>query len=218
MALDPRLHTPIALGAFGVVFLAVGLFVLWSDLRAPPDPAQAAPVVDAAALAGQAPGALVLLEGTIAKATQPLESRLVLLQRQVATGKTRPGTNEVRFSWVVEATEGRPFSLEGRAGTVTVRVVAAELRDPPHQVPADVGVVTAGTRRLSGFEAGDAVGVLATVRSATEVEASVVAPGSAASLKTSLATSALVPKILGGIFVLVGLATALSAAVMALRP
>jgi hypothetical protein len=213
--MDPRLQTPLFLGAFGVVFLAVGLYVLWDAVNSPPDPALAAPVVELAKVGERSPGTQVVLEGTIAGATPVIEAGLVLLQRQTATGVRKPGSNDVRFTWEVASTEHRPFVLEGGGTTITVTTSAAEWREPPHT--SDPGTVTAGTQRLAGFKANDVVTVLATVRSKTEVEAHVLFGGDAAAFRASFAGSALAPRILGGAFALVGFVTALSALVTVLR-
>jgi hypothetical protein len=215
MELDPRLETPLFLGAFGLIFLVVGLYVLWVAIRTPPDPAREAEVVDAARLQAVAPGTTVIFEGTIAAGTPPIESDFVLLQRQVARGVTKPGTNDIRFAWDVTSTENRPFALEATGGTVSVSTVSAEWRDPPHTT--DPGTVTAGTSRLAGFKANDRVTVLGRVKSPTDVDATVLFGGDAAAFKASVAGSALVAPILGGGFGLVGLALVIFAIVQVLR-
>jgi hypothetical protein len=214
MELDPRLETPLFLGAFGLVFLVVGLYVVWDAMHTPPDPAREAQVVSVADLGTIAPGTTVILEGTIAAATPVIEADFVLLQRQVAKGVTKPGTNDIRFAWDVTSTENRPFALEG-TGTVSVSTTSAEWRDPPHTT--DPGTVTAGTTRLAGFKAKDQVTVLATVHSPTDVDAQVLFGGDAEAFRSSLAASAMVPRVLGGAFALVGFLTALYAVVTVLR-
>jgi hypothetical protein len=213
--MDPRLQTPLALGAFGLVFLAVGLYVLWDAVNTPPDPAQTAPLVEVRALGQQAPGAQVVLQGVIAANTPVVEAGFVLLQRQVAEGVRKPGSNDVRFAWEAVSTENRPFVLEGDGASISVGTSAAEWRSPPHTT--DPGTVTAGTPRLAGFKAKDVVTVLATVRSATEVDAQVLFGGDAAAFRASIAGSALATRILGGAFAIVGFFTALYAVVQALR-
>ncbi|MDX2015970.1 MAG: hypothetical protein SFW67_37595 [Myxococcaceae bacterium] len=212
--MDPRLQTPLFLGAFGLIFLVVGLYVLWDALNTPPDPAQTAPIVEPQGVAQQAPGTQVVVQGTIAASTPAIEADFVLLQRQTASGVRKPGSNDVRFTWDVVSTEHRPFVLEGQ-GRVSVTCGSAEWREPPHTT--DPGTVTAGTPRLAGFKAGDVVTVLATVRSATEVDAQVLFGGDAQAFRSSIAGSAMVPRVLGGIFALVGFLTALSAVVQVLK-
>jgi hypothetical protein len=213
--MDPRLQTPLFLGAFGIVFLGVGLYVLWDAMNTPPDPAQTAPIVEPQAVGQQAPGTQVVLQGTIAATTPVIEADFVLLQRQTARGVAKPGSNDVRFTWDVVSTENRPFVLEGSAGRVTVTCGSAEWRDPPHTT--DPGTVTAGTPRLAGFKVKDVVTVLATVRSATEVDAQVLFGGDAAAFRSSIAGSALASRILGGAFALVGFFTALYAVIQFLK-
>ena len=199
-----RQEGPLALGALGLVFAGAGLFVLWGAVSAPPDPALAAEVVDASRL-GALRGKAVVLEGRVGAANPLLDQDFALLQRQVAKGVTRPGSNDVRFSWEVVAAEPDSFLLESGGSPVTVSIDAAEWRDPPHTT--DPGVVTAGAQRVTGFHLADVVTVLATVRSPTEVDATVLFGGNAAALRASLTRSGLVEPILGGLFSLIGLST-----------
>jgi hypothetical protein len=189
-----RQEGPLALGALGLVFAGAGLFVLWGAVSAPPDPALAAEVVDASRL-GALRGKAVVLEGRVGAANPLLDQDFALLQRQVAKGVTRPGSNDVRFSWEVVAAEPDSFLLESGGSPITVSIDAAEWRDPPHTT--DPGVVTAGAQRVTGFHLADVVTVLATV----------LFGGNAAALRASLTRSGLVEPILGGLFSLIGLST-----------
>ena len=220
MALDPRLHTPLFLGAFGLVFGLVGLWLVLDSLSAPADPIEAAPLVDARTLETYADGTLVLADGRVAASAPVLQDGLALVQRQVAQGVTRPGSNEVRFTWEPEATEPPAFDLELPGRAVRVRTADAEWRDPPRIVPAEAGLVTAGTKRAVGFAPSDTITVRAIVVRANglvEFDAEELFGGSAAEYRASARTSHLVPLILGGVFALAGCAAVAGALVQAAR-
>jgi hypothetical protein len=220
MDVDPRLQTPLILGGFGLVFTLVGLWMLWSAWRERADPVEAAPLVDARTLEAQQPGTLVLAEGRVAEGTRAGEGGLVLSQRQVATGVTKPGSNDVRFTWEPASSALPAFDLALPGGVVRVRSGEATLSDPPRVVPEDPGVVTAGVERHVGFAAGDEFTVRAIVvrdGQRAELQPQELFGGSAEAYRAEARRRRLVPFIFGGAFALVGVALLLTALAQAGR-
>ncbi len=210
MTVNERLHMPLMLGAFGLVFLTVGLYAGYVGMGADrADSPRAAAVVNARGLAAQAAGATVLIEGRIASGQPVVEGGLVLLQRQHAVGVTKPGTNEYRFAW--EPMSGQPPSVVAAplaidsGGAVTLINADFSWRDPP-RVALQPTLVVAGSTRLVGFAAGDAITLRATVVDGAQarVRAIEVFGGTHAAYLRSVTASAAVPYVLGGGFALLG--------------
>lgn len=221
MTVNERLHMPLMLGAFGLVFFTVGLYAVYVGWNTDVDLAgslRAAPVVDARGLAAHTPGAAVLIEGRIAAGQPVVEGGLALLQRQHAVGVTKPGTNEFRFAW--EPMSGQPPSVVAAplaidsGGAVTLINADFSWRDPP-RVQAQPATVVAGSTRLVGFAAGDAISVRATVVDGAQarVRAIEVFGGTHAAYLRSVTASAAVPYVLGGGFALLGVGMLIAAAV-----
>lgn len=207
--LDPRLHTPLINAGIGAGALLVGVFVLRSagsdELRA----LRALPVVDARGLAARPAGTAVLLEGRLAARQPSVEAGLVLAQRQQAVGVTRPGTNDVRFSWEPIAATPMgvgPLVIETRTGPVTVPLADLRFRDPP-RVVLEPATVVAGSLRLVGFAAGDTITVQGRVLdgAGAVLQAVEIIGGPRAAFLRRVAAGAAVPWVLGGLFGLLGL-------------
>lgn len=219
MTVDERLHMPLMLAAFGLVFLTVGLYAGYVGMGADrADSPRAAAVVDARGIAAQAAGATVLIEGRIAGGQPVVEAGLVLLQRQQAVGVTKPGTNEYRFAW--EPMPGQPPSVVAAplaidsGGAVTLVNADFSWRDPP-RVALQPTLVVAGSTRLVGFAAGDAITLRATVVDGAQarVRAIEVFGGTHADYLRSVTASAAVPVVLGGGFALLGAGLSIAAVV-----
>jgi hypothetical protein len=213
MKVNERLHMPLTLGAFGLVFFTVGLYAVHDGWHTDVDLADSlrdVPVVDARGLATQTAGATVLIEGRIAVHQPVVEAGLSLLQRQQAVGVTKPGTNEIRFTWEPvparpSSDSTQPLAIDGGGGTVTLVNTDFSWRDPP-RVETQPATVVAGSTRLVGFAAGDAITLRATVVDGAQarVRAIEVFGGTHAAYRRSLAASAAVPYVLGGGFALAG--------------
>jgi hypothetical protein len=215
MAFDPRLQTPLVLAGFGVVFVAVAA-ILASSLDDPPtaDTLVDAPAADAAALTGLAAGTTVLIEGRIAAGSATPGEGFVAFERQSAQGETRPGSNDVRFGWVLQARTAPPFVLETATGPVRIANADYELREPPHQSPASLGTVTAGTIRTVGFRPGDVVTVQGAVGADSArgaLTALVVRGGDRAAFVRGEQGSAVVPGVMAALFGLFGVGALVAA-------
>ncbi len=218
MALDPRLHAPLINAGIGIVALLIGGLAIGTAGDEEAAALRALPLVDARALAAQAAGSPVLIEGRIAAGQPMVEHGLALLQRQHAVGFTRPGTNEYRFAW--KPLPGQPAGVTSAplgidsGGTVTVVNDDFAWRDPP-RVVAQPTTVVAGSTRLMGFAAGDAITLHATVVDGAQarVRAIEVFGGSHAQYLRGAAASAAVPYVLGGGFALAGVGMLIAAAV-----
>jgi hypothetical protein len=219
MTVGERLHMPLMLGAFGLVFLTVGVYAIYIGMGADQaDSPRAAPLVDARGLATQAAGATVLIEGRIAGGQPVVEAGLALLQRQHAVGVSKPGTNEFRLAW--KPMPGQPPSVVpaplaiDSGGAVTLVNADFSWRDPP-RVALQPSLVVAGSTRLVGFAAGDAITLRATVVDGAQarVRAIEVFGGTHADYLRSVTASAAVPVVLGGGFALLGAGLLISAVV-----
>lgn len=201
--------SPVQVSAFqsavAVVLLGAGGLLVSSGLEAVASPLLDAPVVDARSISEFAPEALVLAEGRIDEKAELLEPGLALAQWEIARGVSKPGSNDVRFTWEFEATRVQSFTLVTAAGPVIVDGSAATL-EAPTRSPAAEGVVTAGTRRVVGFAPGDEVTVEGAVRAAgAGVTARRIVGGTAEALRDGVRRSARVPFVLGAGFAIAGL-------------
>jgi hypothetical protein len=219
MTLEEKYHTPLALAAFGLVFLVVGVYaavVTHQEDTGLARTLRAAPVVDAVSVAAQPPGTTVLVEGRLAAGNPPVEGGLVTLQRQEAQAVTVPGKSELRISWKTLRTDARPLLVDTPAGALAIVNTDYGWRDVPRRVPEDSGVVTAGMQRLAGFAAGDRIVAHATVvdhEGRRALKAVEIDAGPLDGYLASKRGSELVGYLLGGAFALVGLGLLASAGV-----
>lgn len=147
-----------------------------------------------------------------------LQDGLSLFQREVAKGETKPGSNDVRFTFVPESVEAPPFELETSSGRVRVRLSPeASWADAPRVVEAEPGFVTAGKKRLHGFAPADQVTVQGKVLGAGEIEAHVIRGGTVADYRAQEKKSGAVGLVLGGLFALAGLGVLIAAALQISR-
>lgn len=203
---DPRRQTPLINAGLGVGALLLGVLVMGTAGTGETAALRALPVVDARGLATQEAGATVLVEGRVAAGQPVIEAGLVLLQRQRAVGVTKPGTNEIRFTWEPQPT-AQPAALVIDSGPGAVTLVNHDFiwRDPP-RVALQPATVVAGSTRVVGFAEGDAITVRATVvdGATARLRAIEVYGGTRAAYLRSVAGSELVPWVLGGGFALLG--------------
>jgi hypothetical protein len=192
----------LGLGGFGLVFFAVGAYVLWGSLSS--KPAATISTVEAASVAQQPVGAEVIVEGRLS-ATALVRGQLAIALEQEAVGETKPGSNAVRMTWKTVSVLAQPFEVEDATGRARVRSAGDDWRDPPRQEPEALGVVTAGTKRSIGFARGDVVTVRGVVVEGGQLDAKELFGGSAEAYANAKKASALVPTILGGVFALAGL-------------
>jgi len=213
MTINPKLHMPLALAAFGLVFFTVGIYAVLDTSWKQADLAgrlRAAPVVDGASIGAQPAGALVLIEGSVGAANPVIESGLVTLLRQEAESVSSPGGSERRFSWKTVRAEARPLQVETAAGALFIVNDDYAWRDAPRRVPEDPGLVTQGTSRVTGFAVGDpivAYGTVVTRDGRPGIEAAEVHGGSRAGYLIGKQATDWVGYILGGAFALVGAVT-----------
>lgn len=203
---DPRRQTPLINAGFGLGALLLGILVMGTAGSGQTAALRALPVVDASGLAAQEAGATVLVEGRVANGQPVIEAGLVLLQWQRAVGVTKPGTNEVRFTWEPQpAAQTTALVIESGPGAVTLVNHDFIWRDPP-RVALQPATVVAGSTRVAGFAAGDAITVRATVVDGAQarLRAIEIYGGTRASYVRSVAGSELVPWVLGGGFALLG--------------
>lgn len=207
------LHVSAFLGAVGAAFLGAGGLVVSSGLETLEAPVLEVPVVDATSVSALAPASLVLVEGRIDDAVTPLEAGLALVRVESARGVTRPGSNDVRFTWEETSTRTQSFVLKTATGPLFVRAEGATLEEPS-RVESPPGVVTAGTQRAVGFAPGDAVVVEGSVRGGAAgpaVDARRILGGTVSSVRDGVRRSARVPFVLGSGFGVAGLLALVSA-------
>lgn len=176
VGLDARLHAPLISTGIGIVAVLLGVLVIGTADSGEADALRTLPALDARALGPRSAGEAVLIEGRIA--SHPvIEGGLVALQRQRAVGAYKPGTNEVRFTWETESVAlPTVFTLDVLGGAVTLMANDFSWREVPRIVDQP-SVVTAGSRRLAGFAAGDAVTVDGTVAAGAHGASSGAADG-----------------------------------------
>jgi hypothetical protein len=213
MTLNPKLHMPLALAAFGLVFFTVGIYAVLDASWKQTDLAgrlRAAPVVDGASISAQPVGALVLIEGSVGAANPVIESGLVTLLRQEAEAVSTPGDSRRRISWKTLRAEARPLQVETAAGTLFIVNDDYAWRDAPRRVPDNTGVVTPGLSRVAGFAVGDpivAYGTIVTRDGTPGIKAAEIHGGSRAGYLIGKQATDWVGYILGGAFALVGAVT-----------
>lgn len=208
---DPRRQTPLINAGLGAGCVLLGALVMGAGATGESAALRAMPVVDARGLAAQAPGASVLLEGRVAASHPVIDAGLVLLQRQHAVGETKPGTNEIRFAWEPQPPAQQPalpagLVIESGQGTATVVNQDFGWRDPP-RVALQPTTVVAGSTRVVGFAAGDALTVRGIVVDGAQarLRATEVFGGTHAAYLRSVAGSERVPWVIGGAFALLGM-------------
>ncbi|MBL9210890.1 MAG: hypothetical protein JNL92_10515 [Opitutaceae bacterium] len=213
----PRRQTPLINAGLGAGALLLGLLVIGTADTSTAAALKVLPVVDARGLAAQEAGATVLVEGRVATGQPALDAGLVVLQRQHAVGATKPGSNEIRFTWEplpAAQQTGVPPALVIESGTGAVTLVNQDFvwRDPP-RVASQPTMVVSGSTRVAGFAAGDAITVRATVVDAAQarLRAIEVFGGTHANYLRSVTGSARVPWVIGGGFALLGAALLISA-------
>ncbi len=213
MTLNPKLHMPLALAAFGLVFFTVGIYAVLDASWKQADLAgrlRAAPVVDGASIGAQPVGALVLIEGSVGAANPVIESGLVTLLRQEAEAVSNPGDSGRRISWKTLRAEARPLQVETAAGALFIVNDDYAWRDAPRRVPDDPGMVTPGLSRVAGFAVGDpivAYGTVVTRDGTPGIEAAEIHGGSRAGYLIGKQATDWVGYIIGGAFALVGAVT-----------
>jgi hypothetical protein len=219
MTVNKRLHTPLMLGAFGLVFFAVGLYAVHVSWNTDVDLAgslRAAPVVDAASIGTRPVGTTVLVEGTVAALNPVLQSGLVTLLHQEAEAVLKPGTNDRRIAWKTLQVQARPLWIDTPTGPVAIVNSDYAWRDPARVVPAHPTWVTPGTLRVAGFGIGDAIvahAVVVTHAGAAALRAVEIDSGTRAGYLADKQASDWVGYVISGVFALVGLALLVSAGV-----
>jgi len=214
MALRAPSYIRWTLAAFGVGFLGVGLWLLVDD-SSQRDVARAAalPAIDAAAVAQQAAGTAVLLEGRLVAVGPVGREGFVAFEHERYLGTEQSGANKGRARWMQLPTEAPPVAVE--SGGVRAAIVNSGygLRSEPHQWQSSelpfYNSIGDCTERLRGFKVGDGVTVDGrVVMIAVEggaagvrvIEATVLAGGDRAAYLADLRSGIMTTRILGGIF------------------
>lgn len=219
MTVNERLHMPLMLGAFGLVFLTAGLYAVYVSWNTDVDLAGSlrnAPVVDAARIGTQPVGTTVLVEGTVAARNPVLQSGLVTLLQQEAEAVLKPGTNDRRIAWKTLQAHARPLWIDTPTGPVAIINSDYAWRDPARLVPDHPAWVTPGTLRVAGFGAGDAIvahAVVVTHEGVAALRAVEIDSGTRAGYLADKQASDWVGYVIGGVFALVGLALLISAGI-----
>jgi hypothetical protein len=204
------LFGPIFLVAFGLVFLAIGLFTAIVGTReASAEAARAEGLrpLTAAALDDGAPGREVLVEGRISERNPALFRQFVAYARE----EYRGGDDD-KDTWQEDQRSTPPLLIEVADGAVSLAKAGYVLDSPPHtwqesQSLSWNGLTGEGTKRYRGFQAGDvvmAIGTLAAGSEGMELRAERVYGGTRSAYIASRRSAARWIPWLGGVFAVVG--------------
>ncbi|MCS7100846.1 MAG: hypothetical protein NZL99_04025 [Burkholderiaceae bacterium] len=207
-------HAPLINAGLGAVALLLGALVAGTAGSEGADALRALPLADARGLAVRSAGEAVVVEGWVAADLPVIEAGLVALQRQRAVGVTRPGTNEIRFTWVPQSTQAPALRIDTPSGAVTLVNTDVAWRDPP-RVAGQPGTVVAGSTRVVGFAAGDPIAARGTVADAAAslLRADEVFGGTHTAWVRSAALGDEVPRVIGAGFALAGAGLLIAGAV-----
>lgn len=201
----------------GALLASGGIWLLTTDF-AERDAARVAdlPQVFPEEVQGLVPGKSVLLEGRLASPEPAGPQGFVVYRRERFNGLEESGAMKGREKWLGLGTVTPAIAVESGSASVAVSNRDYRLNHEPHVwlsdvIPRYLSVVDA-TERLRGFKAGDRVTLEGRVvpgvgdpRASQRLEATVLFGGGAAAYVESVRGGVLVVKIVGTVFVGLGL-------------
>lgn len=222
---------PLGLGAFGSLFLGVGLWLLLSEgPQRAADRGAALPVVDATALQSRNVGESVLLEGRIAPGTAPGFREFVAWRRERFDGVEDSGPSKGQERWTHLETVAPPLAVVAGGGVVPVVNRGYNLQGAQHRwqesTTGSTGLFARRPERAAGFFADDRVVVDARVvaepgaegaLASKALEASVLFGGDRAGYLADLQAGIRAARLVGGVFLGVGAVVLIVATVIGIR-
>jgi hypothetical protein len=208
---------PIFLIGFGLVFLALGIFLATVGAQqagAEAERAERLRPLDVAALDDGQPGREALIEGRISDRNSALFQQFVAYVRE----EYRGSDDQDREQWAEDERRTPPLLIEVADGVVSLANSSYIVDSSPHIWPESQtsrtwnGFTGEGTKRYRGFQAGDvvlAIGTLAPGSEGMELQAERVYGGTRSSYIADRRRSAVWMPRIGGIFGLVGAVIAL---------
>jgi hypothetical protein len=209
---------PVFLIGFGLIFLALGIFLATAGAQqadADAERAEQLSPLTVAALEDSRPGREVLIEGRISERNPSLFRQFVAYVRE----EYRGSDDDDREKWQEDERRTPPLLIEVADGTVSLANNNYALDNPPHvwhdSETSRVwnGFTGEGTKRYRGFQAGDlalAIGTLASGSEGLELQAEQVYGGTRSSYIADRRQAAVWMPRIGGIFGLFGLAITLA--------
>lgn len=214
----PAVHRPLFFGGMAFLFFTIGV---WLTLSTSPERklarGSALQLTNADTLRWRTVGETVLIEGTLAADNHAGFRDFVAYQRDRYVGKDDTGPSQGVERWTQIERVTPPFSLDATGGKLAIVSSRYTLRNPPRQWRSSATQITLfgpAVERAYGFVAGDRVVVEGRVTEiATEnnekpgraLEALVLFEGNHATYLANLESGIVAAKIIGAVFVGVGL-------------